>query len=134
MIHFKEIGSELLENIKDLYRGEGWTAYLNDDIRLKRAFDNSLYILGVFDNQELIGFIRCVGDGEHVVIIQDIIIDAEHKRQGLGRELMNLVFEKYSSVRWIQLNTDISDERANSFYKSLGMKKIEETGAISYCR
>ncbi len=134
MIHFKEIGSELLENIKDLYRGEGWTAYLNDDIRLKRAFDNSLYVLGVFDNQELIGFIRCVGDGEHVVIIQDIIIDAEHKRQGLGRELMNLVFEKYSSVRWIQLNTDISDERANSFYKSLGMKKIEETGAISYCR
>jgi len=134
MIHFKEIGSELLENIKDLYRGEGWTAYLNDDIRLKRAFDNSLYILGVFDNQELIGFIRCVGDGEHVVIIQDIIIDAEHKRQGLGRELMNLVFEKYSSVRWIQLNTDISDERANSFYRSLGMKKIEETGAISYCR
>lgn len=134
MIHFKEIGSEFLENIKDLYRGEGWTAYLNDDIRLKRAFDNSLYILGVFDNQELIGFIRCVGDGEHVVIIQDIIIDAEHKRQGLGRELMNLVFEKYSSVRWIQLNTDISDERANSFYRSLGMKKIEETGAISYCR
>lgn len=134
MIHFKEIGSELLENIKDLYRGEGWTAYLNDDIRLKRAFDNSLYVLGVFDNQELIGFIRCVGDGEHVVIIQDIIIDAEHKRQGLGRELMNLVFEKYSSVRWIQLNTDISDERANSFYRSLGMKKIEETGAISYCR
>ncbi|MGI6249981.1 MAG: GNAT family N-acetyltransferase [Anaerolineaceae bacterium] len=134
MIHFKEIGSEFLENIKDLYRGEGWTAYLNDDIRLKRAFDNSLYVLGVFDNQELIGFIRCVGDGEHVVIIQDIIIDAEHKRQGLGRELMNLVFEKYSSVRWIQLNTDISDERANSFYRSLGMKKIEETGAISYCR
>lgn len=134
MIHFKEIGSELIEEIKTLYRGEGWSAYLHDDIRLEKAFDHSLYTLGVFDDEELAGFIRCIGDGEHAVLIQDIIVDDKYKRQGLGRQLVNRVFEKYSSVRWIQVNTDMADKRANDFYYSLGMKTLAQEGIISFCR
>lgn len=134
MIHYKEIDSGLIDNIKGLFRSEGWSAYLDDDLKLKRAFDNSLYILGVFDDKELIGFIRCIGDGEHAVIIQDIVVDDKYKRQGLGKLLMHRVLEKYSSVRWIQVNTDISDKRANSFYHSLGMRTLEQAGIISFCR
>lgn len=134
MIYFKEIGSERLEEIKNLYRGEAWSAYLNNDIRLKNAFDNSLYTLGVFDDSKLVGFIRCIGDGEHAVIIQDILVDDAHKRQGLGRQLMKIVFDKYASVRWVQVNTDIADERANGFYRSLGMKTLEQAGVISFLR
>jgi len=134
VIHFNEINSGLIERIKDLYRNEGWSAYLNDDVRLIRALDNSLYILGVFDDQELIGFVRCIGDGEHAVIVQDIIVDDNFKRRGLGRQLMNVVFDKYSSVRWIQVNTDMADKRANAFYQSLGMKKLDQAGIISFFR
>ncbi|HKM12910.1 MAG TPA: GNAT family N-acetyltransferase [Bacteroidales bacterium] len=134
MIHFKEIGSELLEEIKTLYWREGWSAYLDDDASLRRAFDNSLFTLGVFDDVELVGFIRCIGDGEHAVIIQDILVDDEHKRQGLGRQLVKIVFEKYASVRWVQVNTDMADERANGFYRSLGMKTLEQAGIISFIR
>ncbi len=134
MIHFKEISFELLEDIKTLYRREGWSAYLDDDARLKRAFDNSLFTLGVFDDSELVGFIRCIGDGEHAVIIQDILVDDEHKRQGLGKQLMKIIFEKFASVRWVQVNTDMADERADNFYRSLGMKTLEQAGIISFIR
>ena len=62
MINYKEINSSMIEAIKDIYRKESWNAYLKDDEKLIRAFDNSLYTIGAFDDCKLVGFIRCVGD------------------------------------------------------------------------
>ena len=75
MITYKEIDSTYLERIKEIYEAEGWMAYLNNDDKLKSALDHSLYILGAFEDDKLVGFIRCLGDGEHAVTIQDLIID-----------------------------------------------------------
>lgn len=47
MINYKEIDSSMIESIKDIYRKEGWNAYLKDDEKLIRAFNSSLYILKV---------------------------------------------------------------------------------------
>ena len=134
MITYKEIDSTYLGRIKEIYEAEGWMAYLNDDEKLRRAFDNSLYSLGAFESDKLVGFIRCLGDGEHAVMIQDLIIDKEHQRQKLGTTLMNKIFEKYATVRFIQVNTDIEDERDNAFYKAMGMRTLESAHMISYCR
>ncbi|MCR5374727.1 MAG: GNAT family N-acetyltransferase [Lachnospiraceae bacterium] len=56
-------------------------AYLNNDDALKRAYENSLYCLGAYSGDELVGFIRCVGDGEHIVLVQDLIVVPEYQRQ-----------------------------------------------------
>lgn len=68
----------MIESIKDIYRKESWNAYLKDDEKLIRAFDKSLYIIGAFDNSKLIGLTRCVGDGEHILVVQDLIVDPEY--------------------------------------------------------
>lgn len=133
-ISYQEIDSTYLERIKEIYQSEGWCAYLNDDEKMKRAFDNSLYILGAFSGEKLIGLVRCVGDGEHVVLIQDLIIEAPYQCRGIGRELMNRIFDKYKDVRFIQVNTDLEDVRNNAFYKAMGMHTLEEKHMISYCR
>ena len=80
------------------------------------------------------GFIRCVGDGEHIVLVQDLIVAQTYLRQGIGRELMHRVYERFADVRMLMLVTDAVDERANAFYRSLGMQKIEDNGCISYMR
>ena len=134
MLEYKEFGSNRLEEIKEIYKEQGWTAYLNDDEKLKRAYDNSLYVYGIFDEDKLIGFTRCVGDGEHIVVIEDLIIKAEYQRQGLGTKLLQHVFEKYVDVRMLSLNTDKVDVKANSFYRKMGMRLVEEMGAVSYIR
>lgn len=133
-ISYQEIDSTYLERIREIYQREGWCAYLNDDEKLKRAFDNSLYTLGAFAGEKLIGLVRCVGDGEHVVLIQDLIIDAPYQRRGLGTELMNHIFDRYKDVRFIQVNTDLEDVRDNAFYKAIGMHTLENAHMISYCR
>ena len=88
MINYKEIDSSMVEAIKDIYRKESWNTYLKDDEKLVRAFDNSLYTLGAFDDCKLIAFIRCVGDGEHIVIVQDLIVDTEYQKTGIGSYLL----------------------------------------------
>lgn len=134
MLEYKEFGSSRLEEIKEIYKEQGWTAYLNDDEKLMRAYDNSLYVYGIFEEDKLIGFVRCVGDGEHIVVIEDLIIKADYQRQGLGTKLLWHVFEKYTDVRMVSLYTDRVDVKANSFYKKMGMRLVEEMGAVSYIR
>lgn len=135
MIIFKEFSyDDFHENVKQIYEKEEWNAYLGNDLKLKRAFDNSLYKLGAFDGNRLIGFIRCVGDGENIVLIQDLIVDNEYRKQGIGSELFRRIYKKYEDVRMFVLITDIADEAANHFYQSFNMKKLEKGGMISYFR
>lgn len=134
MLEYKEFGSSRLEEIKEIYNEQGWTAYLNDDEKLMRAYDNSLHVYGIFEEDKLIGFVRCVGDGEHIVVIEDLIIKADYQRQGLGTKLLQHVFEKYADVRMLSLYTDKVDVKANNFYKKMGMRLVEEMGAVSYIR
>ena len=134
MIEYKELTSESLTAIKSLYQQHDWLAYLQDDAKLIRAFDQSLYMLGAYDGKELIGFIRCVGDGEHIVLVQDLIVAETHLRKGIGRELMHKVYERFADVRMLMLLTDAMDERANAFYQSIGMIKLEQNGCVTYMR
>ena len=126
--------NEYFEDIKRIFKSANWSAYLKDDEKLKRAFENSLYLLGAFENDKLIAFIRCVGDGEHILLIQDLIVDADYYRQGIGTKLFKYVSDKYKDIRTFCLFTDIHDVRDNEFYKSVGMVKIEEKDTISYIR
>jgi ribosomal protein S18 acetylase RimI-like enzyme len=134
MIDYKEFGTEELERIKEIYRGESWAAYLHDDEALKRAFEKSLDCLGAYDGDKLVGFIRCVGDGEHIVFVQDLIVESDYQRQKIGTTLFKKVWDKYLHVRMFQVNTDMEDERDNLFYRSFRMKPICEGNMISYFR
>lgn len=134
MIEYKQVSAALLKDIKTLYEQHGWLAYLQDDAKLKRAFDSSLYMLGAYDGDELVGFIRCVGDGEHIVLVQDLIVVPDYQRTGIGRALMKQISEKYADVRMFMLVTDAQDENANAFYQAIGMKKLEQNGCVSYMR
>ena len=133
-MNYCQFGVERLDEVKAIYREAGWMAYLTDDERLERAFQNSLYLLGAFAGDDLIGLVRCVGDGEHVVLIQDLIVSEAYRQRGIGTELMNRVLEKYSRVRMISLYTDAQDEQANAFYRKMGFVGIDANGMISYMK
>lgn len=107
---------------------------MNDDEALKRAFSNSIFCLGAYCQERLVGFIRCVGDGEYIIMVQDLIVMSDFQRRKIGTTLFKKAWDKYANVRMFQVNTDIEDERDNQFYKSFGMKPISEGNMISYFR
>jgi len=133
-IIYKEFNSERLNEIKEIYKDSSWNAYLKDDLKLEKAFKNSLYVYGAFDDNKLVGFIRVVGDGEHIVLIQDLIVLSNYQKNGIGTTLFKTIWDKYINVRMFQVVTDISDEIDNKFYKSFNMKPIKEGHMISYFR
>lgn len=53
------------DEIQRLYSQVGWTAYTEDLKALEQGFKNSLLVLASFENDELLGIIRVVGDGIH---------------------------------------------------------------------
>ena len=134
MINYKEIDSSMINSIKDIYRKESWNAYLQDDKKLQRAFENSLYTLGAFNDSKLIGFIRCVGDGEHILIVQDLIIEPEYQKHKIGTFLLKTIMDKYCDVRMFMVVTDIEDIGVNKFYQTFNLKKLEHMNMIGYIR
>ncbi len=83
--------------------------------------ENSLDVISAWDGDILIGLIRTIGDGETIIYIQDILVLKAYKRQGIGRQLMNQILDKYLDVRQIILLTDSANEQ-KAFYESMGMK------------
>jgi ribosomal protein S18 acetylase RimI-like enzyme len=134
MIVYKEFDSSLIESIKDIYRKESWNSYLKDDEKLIRAFDKSLYTMGAFDDYKLIGFIRCVGDGEHILIVQDLIVAPEYQKRGIGTYLFKTILQKYSEARMFIVITDIEDPVDNKFYQSFNLKKLADKKMVGYIR
>lgn len=134
MIVYREFDSSLIESIKDIYRKESWNSYLKDDEKLIRAFDKSLYTMGAFDDYKLIGFIRCVGDGEHILIVQDLIVAPEYQKRGIGTYLFKTILQKYSEARMFIVITDIEDPVDNKFYQSFNLKKLADKKMVGYIR
>ena len=134
MFDYREFDEMLIQEVKSIYKKESWNAYLKDDEKLIRAFDNSLYILGAFDEDKLIGFIRCVGDGEHILMVQDLIVEPKYQQKGIGTYLFKEIMEKYKEVRMFTVLTDIEDVVDNKFYQSFNMKKLEDMNIVGYIR
>ena len=61
------------EDVLRLYASVGWTAYTDDPAALERGFRHSLLVLAAWEDGELAGLSRAVGDGATIVFIQDIL-------------------------------------------------------------
>lgn len=122
-----------LEEIVNLYRSVGWTNYLDRADVLESAFEHSLCVLGAYDGDSLVGFIRAVGDGQTIVFVQDIIVLPEYQRQGIGTLLLQAILDKYQDVYQLELLTD-NTEKTKAFYRSLGLTASDELGCLAFIR
>ena len=122
-----------LEEIANLYRSVGWTNYLDRVDVLESAFEQSLCVLGAYDGDSLVGFIRAVGDGQTIVFVQDIIVLPEYQRQGIGTQLLQAIMDKYQAVYQLELLTD-NTEKTKAFYRSLGLTASDELGCLAFIR
>ena len=121
------------KEIVRLYTEVGWTAYTDNLSILRRGFENSLLVLAAFENNELIGIIRVVGDGFTIVFVQDILVFPNQQRKGVGSLLLQAILDRYKNVRQIELATD-NTPQTNAFYKSMGFSEFSEHGCCGFMR
>lgn len=131
MINIKEIKEYHELDILELYHSVGWTNYTDKPDLLRQSFENSLYVLGAYDEKQLVGLIRVVGDGHSIIYIQDILVLPNYQRQGLGRILISKILEKYNTVYQKVLMTD-DQEKVIAFYSGLGFELTKDLGLITF--
>ena len=119
--------------IRLLYQAVGWSNYVTRQEMMEKAFALSLCTLGAYEENKLIGLIRCVGDGHSVVLIQDILVLPEYQRRGVGTALMGAVLDRYKHVYQIQLVTD-NTEKTKAFYHAQGFRLLEEMGCCAFMK
>mgnify|MGYP004605564175 FL=1 len=132
-MEIKEYKEYQEDEIQTLYAAVGWTAYTEDLPALERGFQNSLLVLAAYEDGELIGLIRAVGDGATVVFVQDLLVAPQKQRQGVGTALLKAVLDRYSNVRQLLLTTD-NTPKPIAFYKSLGFSDLSTLGCCGFMR
>ena len=132
MIHYK-INPQLdFAAVLDLYASVGWSNYTNCPQKLEQAFHQSLFVIAAYDDEELVGLIRAVGDGLTIVFIQDLLVYPHYQRQGIGRSLLQKPLERFKDVYQSQLATEQTDKNL-AFYQELDFRRQEDfdcTGMI----
>lgn len=119
--------------IFQLYKEVGWIAYTENMQDLEQGYKNSLLVLAAYENDELLGIIRVVGDGFTVVFVQDILVYPDKQRQGIGTALLKAVLDYFPNVRQIELVTD-NTPKTVAFYKSMGFTEFSEIGCCGFMR
>ncbi len=58
-------------------------------------------------------------------IVEDVVVHADYREQGIGKKMMQFAFEecKKAGCYKMVLSSNISRDRAHHFYESLGFKK-----------
>ena len=132
-MEIKEYKNYKEAEVRHLYTEVGWTAYTENMSILEQGYKNSLLVLAAYENEELLGIIRVVGDGLTIVFVQDLLVLPKEQHKGVGTALLKAVLDRYPDVRQIELTT-ANTPKTVAFYKSLGFSEFSEIGCCGFMR
>lgn len=121
------------DQLRHIYDEAGWIAYTCDMDKLKRAIDNSLYVVTAWYNEELVGILRVVGDGETILYLQDLIVHKNHRRHKIATGMLEKVINKFPEVRQKVLVAEDSDD-SRGFYEEVGFMPCDQGDFIGFIR
>ena len=111
-----------------LYDSVGWGAY--DKTISKRALDNTFYSVSVYDDDNIVGYGRLIGDTICFMYIQDIMVKPEFQNKKIGTLIMNELLEKINELKKENPNIRVylgASKNKEEFYERFGfVKRIDE--------
>ena len=66
---------------------------------VKKALEGTLFLVSVYEDDELIGLGRIVGDGSVTFVVSDIMVDTKFQRRGIANRIMEMIDQ------WFDENT-----------------------------
>ena len=121
---------ENIDNVKEfneLYDAVGWGSY-EEEIS-KKALSNNIYSVSIYDNNNIIGYGRIIGDGIVFLYIHDIMVKPEYQGKGIGKTIMNKLLAQIHELQ--KVNPDLrtylgASKGKEEFYKKCGFITREE--------
>lgn len=91
MIHVRE-NIKSVEEFNFLYDAVGWGHY--EENISKKALENTIYSVSVYDDDKIIGYGRIIGDGICFLYIHDVMVIPEYQSKNVGTMIMEKLVEK----------------------------------------
>ena len=113
------------EEIQRLYDSVGWSAYTKDMTLLRKAIQGSTWVYTCRKESRLIALVRVISDDASIMYLQDVLVDPEFHRKGIGRRLLNACLQRFHHVRQKVLLTDDAPEQ-HRFYQAVGFSNMRE--------
>jgi len=90
--------------------------------QVRRSMENSCCYGAVLEDGRMVGFARVISDFATTYYLCDVIIDAQHRNEGLGRMLISYIESRpeYQGLRGILITRD-----AHGLYEKFGYQTIE---------
>lgn len=123
------------ENIKNvqefnfLYDAVGWGSY--DENVSKKALENTLYSVSIYDEDKIIGYGRLIGDTICFIYIHDVMVHPNYQSKKIGTMIMNQLLNKINEIK--KENPDVlvylgASKNKEGFYEKFGFIKRTDAG------
>ncbi|MGX7031255.1 GNAT family N-acetyltransferase [Vagococcus zengguangii] len=133
MLTFKTTKDIATADLLSLYTPVGWRSYTSEPEKLTQAIKQSYYVLSAWEDERLVGLIRCISDGLTILYVQDLLVLPDYQNQGLGSQLMQQTFETFKDIRQkVLITSDAPDVR--HFYEKQAMNSCDQGQAVAFYR
>ena len=119
------------KDLKQLYSSVEWFAYTHDLETLQKAINNSLLVITAWNDDQLVGLIRVVGDGYTILYIQDILVHPDFQNKNIGTKLMTMTLTKYKKIRQKVLLTEEAPN-VRHFYEKFGFVSGDKGSTVAF--
>ena len=82
--------------------------------------DRSQITLGVWHEDQLIGFSRVLTDDRYRALIDDVVVDSAYREQGVATEMLDRILKRTQHIEIVMLDcgSDLAD-----FYRKFGFER-----------
>ncbi len=108
--------------LQSLFRSVDWISADYPE-RLKKALDHCETVYTAWCGEKLVGLINAIDDSELTAYVHYLCVDPQFQAQGIGRELLRRIREKYRDYLYIILIAE--NEPLIKYYRQNGFELIE---------
>lgn len=122
MIHFEDSKTISAVELAAVFSQSGIRRPVEDLPRLQKMLDQADIIITAWDGEKLVGIARAITDFSYCCYLSDLAVDRNYQKEGIGRELVQLVQGKLGGeISLILLASPV----AMGYYPKIGFTKIE---------
>ncbi len=109
------------KGLQELFQSVGWLS-ANYPECLKKALDNSETVFTAWDDGKLVGLVNAIDDSELTAYVHYLCVDPEYQGQGIGKNLLQRIKEKYKDYLYIILIAE--NEALVKYYSQNGFEYV----------
>ncbi|MFJ8526681.1 GNAT family N-acetyltransferase [Bacillus sp. NPDC094106] len=110
-----------VNQVKLLYNSVGWWPERKEE-DISNMLENSIAI-GVWKEDQLIGFARAVTDGVFRAYIEDVVVHDRVRNKGIGEKMMTMLLDELAGIDIISL---FCEEKLIEFYGKQQFKATKQ--------